>query len=427
MSIQQNFPAITPSLSLNFARSKTLDPRITFTRTSSATRVNETGLVEVVPANSPRFDHSYDPVSGTVRSLGLLVEEGRQNLVRNNTAQGAVVGTPGTAPTNSYFFISPSGISREITAIGVENGITYFDVRYYGTSISTGEISWASQVATLTPVTVGQTVSASVYLKVVSGDFTSIGSLSIRVLDYGPGYLRESSTPYSTSLLQSPTLLRYSHTRTTGASTTGVVFSITLHKTASGPVDVTLRIGMPQIEVGSFPTSVIPTFGTAVTRTADNVSMVGENFSSWYNPSEGTVFLDCTPVYNNSTNQYRRLLSIHNNSGSQTDVIQFIQSEQSNQVQCAVWDGASPQSGFVKVVTSGTRYKVAFAVKENNMNASYDGSISTDDTTCTLPIMTEMDIGSYNTFSSTQATMHINKISYYPRRLTNSQLITLTR
>jgi hypothetical protein len=71
MSIQQNFPAITPSLSLNFARSKKLDPRITFTRTSSATRTNETGLVEVVPANAPRFDHSYDSVSGSVRSLGL--------------------------------------------------------------------------------------------------------------------------------------------------------------------------------------------------------------------------------------------------------------------------------------------------------------------------------------------------------------------
>lgn len=81
MSIQQNFPAISPSLSLNFARSKTLDPRITFTRTSTATRVNGQGLIEGVPANTPRFDHSYDPVSGTVKSLGLLIEESRSNLV----------------------------------------------------------------------------------------------------------------------------------------------------------------------------------------------------------------------------------------------------------------------------------------------------------------------------------------------------------
>jgi len=37
MSIQSNFPAIAPSLNLNFAQSKVLDPRITFTRASTAT------------------------------------------------------------------------------------------------------------------------------------------------------------------------------------------------------------------------------------------------------------------------------------------------------------------------------------------------------------------------------------------------------
>ena len=60
MSISQNFPAISPTLNLNFARSKKLDPRITFTRTSSATRTNAQGLIEVVSANTPRFDHSYN-------------------------------------------------------------------------------------------------------------------------------------------------------------------------------------------------------------------------------------------------------------------------------------------------------------------------------------------------------------------------------
>ena len=37
MSISQNFPSTRPSLNLNFARSQKLDPRITFTRSSSAT------------------------------------------------------------------------------------------------------------------------------------------------------------------------------------------------------------------------------------------------------------------------------------------------------------------------------------------------------------------------------------------------------
>jgi len=52
MSISQNFPSTRPSLNLNFARSKKLDPRITFTRSSSATRTNAQGLIEVVGTNT---------------------------------------------------------------------------------------------------------------------------------------------------------------------------------------------------------------------------------------------------------------------------------------------------------------------------------------------------------------------------------------
>ena len=394
MSIQQNFPAISPSLSLNFARSKTLDPRITFSRTSTATRVNEQGLVEVVSADIPRFDHSYDPVSGTVRSLGLLIEESRTNLVTHST-------------TDFNYSIAGQSIA------------TANDVAPDGNTVLckhdlTGPTSPFLNCNVDTTLTAG-TYTMSMWLK--------------------------GTTSYSASFAFVGETTNEIHVNTANITTTWQRFTLTftlintqnnsrlqLFFATQGKNKV-ISIWGAQLEVGAFVTSYIPrpVAGQQAIRTADNVSMVGENFSSWYNPSEGTVFVDCTPVYNNSTNQYRRLLSIHNNSGAQTDVIQFIQTEQSNQVSCAVWDESSFQSGFGKVVTSGTRHKVAFAVKENNMNASYDGSISTDDTTCTLPVMTEMDIGNYDTFSSAQATMHINKISYYPRRLTNSQLITLTR
>jgi len=71
MTIKTRFPFIEPSLDLNFAASKRLDPRITFTRASSATFVNEDGLIEAAGINQARFDHS--PTTG--ESLGLLVEE----------------------------------------------------------------------------------------------------------------------------------------------------------------------------------------------------------------------------------------------------------------------------------------------------------------------------------------------------------------
>lgn len=76
-SISANLPDARPSLNLDFANSKTLDPRITFSRNSVAHKVNEKGLLELVPENTARFDH--DPVTG--ESKGLLIEEARTNLL----------------------------------------------------------------------------------------------------------------------------------------------------------------------------------------------------------------------------------------------------------------------------------------------------------------------------------------------------------
>jgi hypothetical protein len=59
----------TSSLDLQFARTKTLDPRITFTRASSGTFVGSDGLIKTATTNEPRFDHN--PTTG--ESLGLLV------------------------------------------------------------------------------------------------------------------------------------------------------------------------------------------------------------------------------------------------------------------------------------------------------------------------------------------------------------------
>lgn len=57
MSISQNFPSEGPNLNLNFTHSRILDSRVSFTRTSSATLVNENGMVATVAAGIPRFDH----------------------------------------------------------------------------------------------------------------------------------------------------------------------------------------------------------------------------------------------------------------------------------------------------------------------------------------------------------------------------------
>lgn len=75
-----------PSLDLQFATSKTLNDRvsgqnlITFSRSTTGTYVDSNGIIQTAAIDAPRFDH--DPTTG--ESLGLLIEEGRTNLLLNS-------------------------------------------------------------------------------------------------------------------------------------------------------------------------------------------------------------------------------------------------------------------------------------------------------------------------------------------------------
>ena len=80
MTVKALYPTVLPSLNLDFANSKKLDPRVTFTRASVGTFVNENGLVATAASGAARFDH--DTVTG--KCLGLLVEEARTNLIKSS-------------------------------------------------------------------------------------------------------------------------------------------------------------------------------------------------------------------------------------------------------------------------------------------------------------------------------------------------------
>ena len=89
MAISQNFPSEGPNLYLNFAGSKTLDSRLSFSRASTGTYVDEDGLIKTDAINKPRFDHN--PVTG--ESLGMLVEPARTNLLRQSIVSPDFGGT----------------------------------------------------------------------------------------------------------------------------------------------------------------------------------------------------------------------------------------------------------------------------------------------------------------------------------------------
>ena len=104
--------------SFDFSRTNSLDSRITFYRSSIGTFVDASGSIQTASAVEARFDH--DPTTG--KSLGLLVEEARTNLLLNSatlSTQSVTVGA--TAHTLSFYgtgTLTLSGVSTDGPLVG---------------------------------------------------------------------------------------------------------------------------------------------------------------------------------------------------------------------------------------------------------------------------------------------------------------------
>ncbi len=369
--------------------------------------------------SAPRFDHN--PTTG--ESLGLLIEEQRTNSIRNNTMVGAVAGTPGTAPTNWSGNFTSSGITRQIVGTGIENGINYVDYRLAGTTTGALFFGVSPEISTSVAATNGQTWTFSSYARLVAGSLAGFTQINFYIAfnnSSGTGiqFVTGGITPTSAAL----NTQRF--TRTATASNALVAFvqpSFQFEAPTSTAIDITLRIGLPQLEQGAFATSVIPTTTAAATRAADVASITGTNFSSWYRQSEGTLFYEGTvsqglsafPWFYNITD------GTTNNS---IGVYQY-----TSGIYGALTTAGTPITPDPSVIftpVSGAAAKHALAVKTSDTRAAYNGTLSGAQTTTVMPVVNQLAIGQRVTGNRMTGT--IRRIIYYPVRIPNALLQAIT-
>jgi hypothetical protein len=418
MSLSQNYPTTRPTLTLDFAKAKRVDPRVTFTRASTATYFDASGTLRSAANNAPRID--YDP--STLAAQGLLIEEARTNSIRNNTMVGAVAGTPGTLPTN---WTSPGlgTLTQEVVGSGVINGIDYIDLRYSGT---TSNISFREDFDSSTQISAadGQTWTNSFWVALVGGSTTNITSIASRITENTSvgGFVVGGSGSNLVSSLSS-TLTRVSQTRTlSGGGTVARVSPGILFSYSSGvAIDITLRIGLPQLELGAFATSVIPTTTTALTRAADVASV--NTLSPWYNATEGTLYSE------GSVASFAATPAITSFSDG-TDTGNLIQTNTSSLgvVRLRVTIGGVAQVNNMSsgvTATANITFKSASAYKASDFAISVNAAAAATQASGSVPTPTQlrlMQTGSGGSIS----TGYLRRIVYYPRRLSNAELQTLT-
>ena len=365
----------------------------------------------------PRFD--YNPA--TLAAQGLLIEEARTNSIRNNTMQGAVAGTPGTLPTN--WVSSISGLTRTVVGTGTSNGINYVDIRLSGTSTGTFAGIYFESVGSIA-ATNGQTWVPSAWVSVVGGSTANITSAYLQIDQYSnvPAYLASISGPTFLSSLGA-TFTRFSTAlTTTNASTAFVIPTFTILFANGAAIDITLRIGLPQLELGAFATSVIPTTTTALTRNADVASV--NTLSPWFNATAGTVYSEFVINSTAPTSGFPTATSF-NNGTTNNRINPAYLNDAINALDYFVSDGGVTQVGLSSITyTAGNVAKMAAAYATNDFALSTNGGAVLTDTSGTVPSVTAFNLG--NQLGGNYINGYLRRITYYPRRLTNAELQALT-
>jgi hypothetical protein len=388
---------------------------VTFTRASTATYFNSAGTLTSAAVDEARFD--YNP--STLAAQGLLIEEPRTNSIRNNTMVGAVAGTPGTLPTNWYTFTVLTGLTRQIVGTGTENGITYIDIRLSGTPSAAGSFSISPDLTNVTAAASGQTWISSYYLKLAAGSLTGVSSTAVSVEEYNSGGSFLTGTFTATAALTGAALptQRYSATRTLNQATTAFVTTTTIVNLSGAAIDITLRIGLPQLEQGAFATSVIPTTTTALTRSADVASV--NTLSPWFNSVAGTLYAESSVNYTIPATTFPLAASLNDNTVNNRIEVGYVTSGVSS---FEVTTGGVAQAAMYPAIASQTR-KTAGVYDANDFAISTNGSAPLTDTSGTVPTVTRLGIGSR---ISPSGSIYLRRITYYPRRLSNADLQTIT-
>lgn len=176
-----------------------------------------------------------------------------------------------------------------------------------------------------------------------------------------------------------------------------------------------------QLEQSSYATSYIPTSGSTATRAADVSTSAATFGNSWYEQSEGTVFsntVSSTPP--SGTNDSAWGFDVDATTGTDRMWLYHTKGQAigaaSGSVQYILTSGA---------VSAGETLKVGFAFKENDIAYSANSASPLTDTSALLPTVNRLYIGKAG-FIDTELNGTISRLTYWPTRLSNDTLQTIT-
>jgi hypothetical protein len=182
-----------------------------------------------------------------------------------------------------------------------------------------------------------------------------------------------------------------------------------------------IAFAAPQLEVGSVPTSFIPTLGSQVTRNAEVITLSGA-VSGCIGQTEGTLYAE---VDARNFISEAKILAI--SDGTVTNAIRLTL-ESTNLIRGRVRVGGTTQAQFTTSALTSGIYKIALAYKANDFAMYVNGSqVGTDDTSGTVPACSQVFLGKQESVAVAEfLNDRIRAAALYTTRLTNPELAALT-
>jgi hypothetical protein len=378
---------LPPTLALNFTTAS-LDPRVSFTRAlATATRVNSSGFIEVVSADAPRFD--YDPISKVCK--GLLIEEQRSNILTFSDSL-ALTGWAGANSTRlATTVLYPAGLSGGSSLTDTATNDRHIAFKIFTSAAATYCQSMYFAKGTLRYVQIqlaGPVTSYGVIADLETGVITDTNSVGVVVgqfhgiEDAGNGFWRvwcghtiTAGTSYA--------IVATSNSATPAYSASG-------NPTYAGTGQLLYAYGA-QVEVGTFPTSYIPTAATGLTRNADVATISGSNFTSFWGATQGGAQVQ---AISSTVSGIRPLVQFDDNTANE---IIALRGNTTNPELYIVDDGTPQAQLDAGTIAANTAYSLTGWWATNDCKARQDSGAVVTDTTATIPTVTQARIGSDGT------------------------------
>ena len=369
-----------------------------FTRASSATVVNKAGLIETVQSGIPRIDFLGNT------NGALLLEPQSTNLI--TYSEDFTSWSKYNVTATNDLGISPDGTlnAAKLTELSRTSA-------QYRSGIA---VSSASAIHTF-----------SCYVKRISGTRTAYIDLGLIT-----GFFNfDTETMYSAAGVGTFEnvgngwyRIRLSHiTASAAACYLGFGNGNTETYTSTGGAEI-LFWGI-QIEQASYPTSYIPTQGSTVTRIADACSQTVPD--GIIGQTEGTMYWE--GKFQDAQNPI--LMQIVPSSANYLSSIYIEFNKALNSIRFNIFDSGVIQTTLTTSATPETKYKIALAYKQNDIQGYVNGVSIGSDTNATIQSgLNNLLIGGLvgyvnnNTFIGTKP----NNVRLYNTRLSNSELATLT-